>query len=77
MSEENNVPLPEGTTYGITLFQTDDDRPIVHVVGDPDIGQLQRLLGAALANLQADIVAEKVIQKMDARRSNIVVPGRD
>lgn len=74
---ENTTPVPDGCTYGITIFQTEEDSPVVHVSGDPDIGQLQRLLGAALANLQADIVAEKVLQKMDARRSSIVVPGRE
>lgn len=76
MSEANSN-LPEGVTYGITLCQMEDDKPSATVIGDPDVGQLQRLLSAALANLQADIVAEKVVHKLNeqARKPHIHVPG--
>ena len=50
---------------------------IVHVKGEPDLGQLQRLLAGALANLNADITARKTIQAMEAQRraQKIIRPG--
>jgi hypothetical protein len=79
---ENNtndtIEVPPQVVYGISIFQMEDDRPAVHVTGEPDLGQLQRLLGAALANLNADIVAQKVVQHLDHRdrQTKIVRPGQ-
>jgi len=76
--ELESIEIPPQVLYGVSIFQCDDDRPQVHVTGEPDLGQLQRLLSAALTNMTADIVAQKVVQKLDARdaQSRIIKPGR-
>ena len=75
----DDITVPPQVLYGVSLFQMEDDHPVVHVTGDPDMGQLQRLLAAALANLQADIVAQKVVQRLEHERTKtkIHIPGRD
>lgn len=65
MSDERKsmepVPVPDEAIYGITIWQTDGDKPVVTVSGSPDMGQLQRLILSAQINLQANITAEKVV----------------
>jgi len=70
------IPVPEDAVYGITIFQTESDRPIVTVSGTPDMGQLQRILAAAQMNLQANITAEATIKllKAKAKQSPIIQP---
>lgn len=74
----DDIAVPPQVVYGISIFQMDDDHPMVQVTGEPDLGQLQRLLGSALANLQADITAEKVVAKLEkqSRQTKLYVPGR-
>lgn len=55
--------------YGISILELEDDTTVVHVTGTPDLGQLQRLLSAALANLNADITARKVIEALRAEQA--------
>jgi hypothetical protein len=77
-SEQGNESgLPEGALYGITIMQMDDDRPQVVVAGKPDLGQLQRLLSVALSNLQADIIAQRVVMVLEDQRKQqrIIRPG--
>jgi hypothetical protein len=77
-TEEPGIEAPAGVYYGISIFELENREIVVHVTGDPDIGQLQRLLAGALANLNADITARKVIQAMEARdrAKTIVRPGQ-
>ena len=74
----DNIEVPPQVVYGVSIFQCDDDLPQIHVTGEPDLGQLQRLLVTALSNMNADIIATKVIQKLDAResKSRLLKPGR-
>lgn len=77
---ESDQPIEEQQAqikYGISLFEMDDDSIVVNVHGTPDMGHLQRLLAGALANLEADIVARKVLQAISEQKSQsrIVRPG--
>ncbi|RLG95355.1 hypothetical protein DRO27_03830 [Candidatus Bathyarchaeota archaeon] len=74
-AKHENIEVPAQVLYGVSIFQCDDDHPIVHVTGEPDLGQLQRILVVALANMQADIIATKVVQKIEASKSRIIRPG--
>ncbi len=62
--------------FGISLFELENDEVIAEVTGDPDMGQLQRLLSTALSNMNADITARKVVEAMVAQqaKSRIVRP---
>jgi len=73
-AKHENIEVPAQVLYGVSIFQCDDDHPIVHVTGEPDLGQLQRILVVALANMQADIIATKVVQKIEASKSRIIQP---
>lgn len=66
-----------GIKYGISVFEMDDGRPVIHITGDPDVGQLQRLMAGALANLESDITARKVVQMLAQREqaTKIIRPG--
>lgn len=76
--EQEKIEVPPQVLYGISIFQCEDDHPVVHVTGEPDLGQLQRLLVVALSNMQADIIATKVVHKIQAaeQASRIIKPGR-
>lgn len=77
MSDETTKDTPEGqenAKYGISIFELEDDSVIVHVTGEPDLGQLQRLLAGALANLNADITARKVLMAFQqAKQSQRII----
>jgi hypothetical protein len=76
-AESNSIPAPPEVVYGISIFQMEDDRPTIHVTGEPDLGQLQRLMAGALQNLNADITARKVVQAFEEReRSRQVIRPR-
>lgn len=72
------LEIPAQVAYGVSVFEMDNGLPIVHITGEPDMGQIQRLLAGALANLQADITARKVALMLDAReqQTRIVRPGQ-
>ena len=59
-------PQAPQIVYGISIFELENREMMVEVTGDPDMGQLQRILAAALANLNADITARKVLEGMQA-----------
>jgi len=67
-SEEEIEQTPQ-IVYGISLFMLDNGQPSVNVTGEPDMGALQRLMAGALQNLNADIIARKVLDKMEAEKS--------
>lgn len=72
---ENEEQQPQ-VKYGISLLKLENDEIVVHVTGDPDLGQLQRMLAGGLANLNADITARKTVQAIEAmgRKPKIIRP---
>lgn len=77
-SEMSPIQVPEDAVYGITIFQTESDSPVVTVSGKPDLGQLHRMVLAAEQNLHASIIAEKVADVLNKRASagKIIMPKR-
>ncbi len=66
-ASEEEVAQPQ-IAYGISIFTMTDTSIEVHITGDPDLGEIQRLLGAALQNVVADITARKVVQAIKAEQ---------
>jgi hypothetical protein len=72
--EDDVMEVPPQVAFGITILEMTDGSPKVQVTGEPDLGQLQRLLSMGLMNIEADIIASKVVQKMqDAKKKQRIV----
>ena len=74
------MEVPAQMVYGISCFQMEDDHPVVHVTGAPDLGQLHRLLTGALAGIESEMIAQKVVEVMNRPQTKfqslIVKPGQ-
>lgn len=58
--------VPPQIVYGISLFFMDNGKPHVEMTGEPSLLDLQMLLAPALANIEGDIVASKVLSMFQA-----------
>ena len=74
------MEIPAGLVYGISCFQMEDDHPVVHVTGAPDLGQIHRLLTGALAGIESEMIAQKVVEVQNRPQTKfqslIVKPGQ-
>ena len=73
------MEVPAQMVYGISIFQMEDDHPVVHISGNADLGQLHRLLTGALAGVTSEMIAQKVVEVMNRPQTKfqslIVKPG--
>jgi hypothetical protein len=63
---EETLEVKPQIVYGISLFWLSNGKPHVVVTGDPapSLLELQMLLAPALANIEGDITAAKVVKGM-------------
>jgi len=63
---EDTIEVPPQIVHGISIFLMDNGKPQVEVTGTPSLLDLQMLLAPALANIEGDITATKVVEMMKA-----------
>lgn len=62
--QQAEVEVPPQIVYGVSVFFLDNGKPHIELTGEPSILECQMLLAPALANINAELAAEKVMQKM-------------
>lgn len=66
IKQEAIEQVPPQIVHGISLFLMDDGQPRVDITGEPTHLECQMLLSTALANVEGDIVAHKVVKLLEA-----------
>lgn len=61
--------------YGVFVAELTDGQPIVEMVGEPNAGQLERLLIHGILNLTSETIAMAVVDKLK-KMGALKAPGK-